>query len=120
MQCVVKNILIISFFATQCVCVCVCVCVYVMFVCQATDITIIYSLRKYLHSWGREVVATRGGHRTKCVAEEEATQKGVHYGTEVKESDGKIRDVPRVDLVALFPAFGQRRIQPIMDISTSL
>lgn len=104
----------ISFFATQCVCV------YVMFVCQATNITSIYSLRKYLHSWGREVAATRGGRRTKCVVEEEAAQKGVNYGAEVKESGGKIRDVPRVDLEALFPAFGQRRIQLIMDISTSL
>lgn len=103
----------ISFFATQCVCVCdVCV--------SGHKYHQHFSLRKYLHSWGCEVAATRGGRRTKWVVEEEAAQKGVNYGTEVNESGGKIRDVPRVDLEALFPAFGQRRIQLIMDIATSL
>ena len=73
----------------------------------------------FLGSWSHRP-HLQGGHHPKCTTEAEVTQKGVNYGTEVKDPKGKRRDAPRADLEAPVPAFGHKRIWLITGAFASL
>ena len=117
-QWVLKNILMIPFFATLCVCLCVCVRLQTppSFIGSGN---IREDIFLFLGRWSH-CPHLQGGHHPKCVTEEEVAQKGVNYGTEVKEPKGKRRDAPRADLEALVPAFGHKRIRLITGAFASL